>query len=200
MIHRLPPPLSKSALRQQLLALRRSVPPEAIAGASEAVADAIGAFPPFQHAQHIASYAAVRGELPTAGLHAIARRNNKSVYLPKTDSGRSLTFHRWSGEPLTRGPLGIPTPEPSAPPIAGEDLHLVLVPGLAFDRAGRRLGHGAGYYDRFLASTAAFRLGVCWSWQVVAEVPTEAHDAPVHAVLTEVGLWFADQSTGRYSR
>lgn len=73
--------------------------------------------------------------------------------------------------------------------IPGEDIDLVLVPGLAFDGQGGRLGRGGGYYDRFLSGLRrARRIGVCWSGQVIERVPTGPGDERVHMLLTEHGL------------
>ena len=66
--------------------------------------------------------------------------------------------------------------------------NLVIVPGVAFDRQGSRLGHGKGYYDRFLELTSAFRLGLTFNCQLLETVPTELHDVPMNAILSESGI------------
>lgn len=93
-------------------------------------------------------------------------------------------------------PLDVRTPRPGLEEIASEDLGLVLVPGLAFDRSGGRLGRGAGFYDRFLASLRAGRaagmraalMGVCFEEQWTQRVPTEPHDVRVDWVATPRGI------------
>lgn len=82
--------------------------------------------------------------------------------------------------------------------IAPDDLGLVLVPGVAFDPDGGRLGRGGGFYDRFLAGApkSVRRVGVCFEAQVVDHVPREAHDALVEGVVTESGWIFPDQPSG----
>ena len=81
-------------------------------------------------------------------------------------------------------------PHRTQPDITCADIGLILVPGLAFTRAGQRLGRGGGYYDRFLASLPAttVKLGVCFDLQLVAELPVEPHDQRVDAIVTESGL------------
>ncbi len=69
-----------------------------------------------------------------------------------------------------------------------EELDLILVPGVAFTAGGRRLGRGAGYYDRFLATQTAHRIGACFESQLVPDLPVEPHDMPMHRVLTESGF------------
>jgi len=91
-------------------------------------------------------------------------------------------------EPESRG-RGVREPAGSAGPADPGNLTLVLVPGVAFDGAGRRLGRGGGFYDRFLPRAAsALHIGVCWSAQVVERVPALPHDRRVHMLLTEKGL------------
>ncbi|MEC8238342.1 MAG: 5-formyltetrahydrofolate cyclo-ligase, partial [SAR324 cluster bacterium] len=68
------------------------------------------------------------------------------------------------------------------------DLDLVLVPGIAFDLSGGRLGYGRGYYDRFLKKTEGFRVGVCYESQIVDQVPMEAHDIHMQALISQKGF------------
>ena len=72
--------------------------------------------------------------------------------------------------------------------INPEIFDLVIVPGVAFDRQGGRLGHGKGYYDRFLELTSAFRLALAFDCQLLETVPTELHDVPMNAILSESGI------------
>ncbi|MEM0984103.1 MAG: 5-formyltetrahydrofolate cyclo-ligase [Planctomycetota bacterium] len=85
---------------------------------------------------------------------------------------------------------GVPHPTAGCPVVELDRVGLVLVPGLAFDRAGRRLGRGAGFYDRFLEGLGpeVVACGVSFEVQMVEEVPTEDHDARVRMILTESGL------------
>ncbi len=121
--------------------------------------------------------------------------------LPRVD-GERLVFHRVTarGEmALSSGPFG--TREPAddvATRMNDADAATVLVPGLAFDHTGGRLGRGAGFYDRFLANPAlrARKVGVGFACQVVERVPMEAHDAPLDAIVTEDG-WLELRNNGR---
>lgn len=107
----------------------------------------------------------------------------KRVAMPRV-AGDELSVH-WVAcrEELVPAKFGILEPRADAP-SAGRAFDLILVPGMAFDRAGGRLGRGKGYYDRFLASASGFVAGVCFDDQLVSEVPREPHDARMDAVVT----------------
>ncbi len=114
--------------------------------------------------------------------------------LPKVmGRGKPLSLRAWSfGEPLVSGVWGIREPGPEAPEVAPD---ILLVPFAAFDRAGYRIGYGAGYYDMTLAALRAKKkivaLGLGFAAQEVEKVPVEAHDQKLDFILTEAGLVFA---------
>lgn len=128
----------------------------------------------------------IGAEIDIRPLMAMLEARGHAICLPETPKrGLPLIFRRWRhGERLVPGRFGTSHPE-------GEEMapDFVLVPLLAFDRHGRRLGYGAGYYDRTLASLPdAFRLGCAYASQEVDEVPVGPHDVRLHAVATECGV------------
>jgi 5-formyltetrahydrofolate cyclo-ligase len=131
------------------------------------------------------------GEIdPRPLLLALAGRGH-AIVLPRTPNrGLPLSFHRWRpGEALVPGRMGIPEPAAEAPALAPDFL---LVPLVAFDAGLRRLGRGAGFYDRTLAALRAvkpvFAMGVAFAARQVEHVPAEPHDARLDAVATEAGI------------
>jgi 5-formyltetrahydrofolate cyclo-ligase len=136
------------------------------------------------------------GEVDLAGFIGLMLKSSV-VYLPKVGGSGSMEFvsirDDW-GAHLVSGPRGIMQPadgygEPFAS-LPASDL-FVIIPGLAFDQDGRRLGRGGGYYDRFLASEGlekAVKVGVCWSMQLVQAVPTDAHDVRMDWICYERGV------------
>ena len=96
---------------------------------------------------------------------------------------------RWHLEDAEPDAWGMPVPRLHTP-VSAASLHAVIVPGLAFDRAGNRLGRGKGVYDRFLSTLppTTLRIGLVPSALVVDRLPTEPHDVPMHAVVTELGV------------
>ncbi len=119
------------------------------------------------------------------------------VALPRIE-GSELRFHRVENlSRLVKGPMGAREPGISEViPLA--EAGAVLVPGLAFDRAGARLGRGGGFYDRLLAGAALSgrRIAICFECQVVERVPVEPHDAEIDAIVTEAG-WIDVSNSGR---
>jgi 5-formyltetrahydrofolate cyclo-ligase len=151
----------------------------------------LAAFPPAP-GRKIALYAAMRGEVGTDLIRERCLAAAAFLYYPRMCEDGNLTFFRHEeNDGWERGRFDIPEPR-SAPGREGirKGFDLVLVPGLAFDAAGRRLGQGHGYYDRFLTGLGgtAMTVGLAFSWQLVPEVPVDAWDISVDAVVTENGV------------
>lgn len=148
-------------------------------------------FPP-RRGMSIALYAAVPGEVPTVRIReAYLAAGAKICYPRVTGKGTIAFFPHREGDGWEQGPYGIPEPPRRRGARArGTAFDLVVVPGIAFDRKGRRLGHGYGYYDRFLATLPeeAVRVGIAFLHQVVPEVPVDAWDVPVHVLVTDEGV------------
>ncbi|MGF1429990.1 5-formyltetrahydrofolate cyclo-ligase [Kitasatospora sp. LaBMicrA B282] len=183
----------KAALRSQLLAARRALSPERRAAAALALADRV---PPLVPAgATVAAYVSVGAEPGTGPLLDLLHRRGVPVLLPVLLPDNDLDWAPYQGRerlaPAARGLL-----EPTAPrlgPAAVTGVGLVLLPGLAVDRRGLRLGRGGGSYDRVLARLAAagaepLLATLLYEDELLARVPAEPHDRPVHAVVTPAGV------------
>ena len=130
---------------------------------------------------------------PVPLLRALSKAGAR-LALPKVmGRGQPLSLRAWSfGDPLVSGVWGIREPGPEAPEVAPD---ILLVPFAAFDRAGYRIGYGAGYYDMTLAALRAKKkvvaIGLGFAAQEVEKVPVEAHDQRLDFIITEAGLVFA---------
>lgn len=178
--------LNKTALRVRLRGLRRRLSAEIPDGSDRALSRLpLERLPPFQV---FSLYHPMGSEMDPRPLLAALRHGGARAALPAA-GGRdeALTFRLWEpGVRLEPDALGVPAPPPFAPAVEPD---LVVAPLLAFDRAGRRLGQGAGHYDRTLANLrarkAVFVLGLAFAGQEIAELPDEAHDERLDAILTE---------------
>lgn len=148
----------------------------------------LSAFPPARGSR-IALYKAVEGEVDTDLVRDRLLAAGAFPYYPRVMDERRLSFYPYRpGGGWVRGKYGILEPRAERG-TEGRDsgFHLVVVPGMAFDRNGRRLGRGSGYYDRFLAGLegTAVVVGFAFSRQMVTEVPVNERDVPMDVVITE---------------
>ena len=144
----------------------------------------------FKESQQLLLYLSIRSEVETQPLMELAWAAGKQLYAPQVDErNKHMVFYRVeAGEIMKPGAYGIPAP----PPVSSRKADMgrpgmVLVPCLAFDRQGGRLGYGAGFYDRFLSSGARGwkKVALAYGSQEVEAVPTESHDTPMQAIVTE---------------
>jgi 5-formyltetrahydrofolate cyclo-ligase len=161
---------------------------------ARAVAGRVLALPELGRGGCLSGYVAVRGELDPADTLEGARAAGFVVALPRIDTRwpPTLRFHRVAGATdLCDGPHGLTEPLSSCPEIPVSDIDVMLVPGLAFDAAGRRLGFGGGYYDgagrelRARRAGAALMVGLAYDFQVVDACPADDNDVAVDLVVTE---------------
>jgi 5-formyltetrahydrofolate cyclo-ligase len=188
--------MDKTELRRAMLAHRSSLTAEERARLALAAQAALIGSEPFQRAGLILLYQAFRGEVSTEQIAAAAVAAGKGLALPRVQrEPRKLFLHAYAGDPTTlaAGAYGIAEPRPEWPEVEYRAVDLVVVPGVAFDRQGGRLGYGGGYYDRLLpgiraANPGAVLLGLAFDLQVIDRLPSDAHDIPVDAIATERGF------------
>jgi len=126
--------------------------------------------------------------LDTTRIDGFARRRGLVVAYPRVNGrARLLAFHAVPPEALAPARFELREPSADAPRVAVEDIAAFVVPGLAFDRAGWRLGWGRGHYDATLAAAPrALRIGLAYERQVMEQVEREGHDVALHIIITEV--------------
>jgi len=154
---------------------------------AQAAARRLLAVEPYRRARAVLVYLALSDEVSTERIIADAYERGSVVAAPVVDrvSGR-MTARAFAGpDELVTGPFGIAEPQAGARLDPGE-IDFVVVPGRAFDRAGGRVGRGAGFYDRFLAEAAgAYRCALAYECQVFEHLATDGRDMPVDALVTE---------------
>lgn len=152
----------------------------------EAIAHALVSDARFVRAARVALYRAFDGEVDLRPVEAAAAAARKTLLFPRiTAADGPLCFVEAHGWRETSG--GLPVPEGPAVELAPTDL--IVVPGVAFDNDGNRLGFGGGYYDRTLARSRAPSIGVCFECQRTPRLPHASWDVPVPALVTERGVF-----------
>lgn len=173
---------SKDALRSRIRLLKKAESAAGLALQSEAGIALLQEHPRWQAARTVCLYWALPDEVQTRAL-CFAAMKEKTVLLPVVQ-GEDLVLRRFEGEEQLRNDNPLHIFEPCG--ADWDDLQavdLVVVPGVAFDRTGRRLGRGRGFYDRFLPKLRAFRMGLCFSFQHVDTVPAGPEDIPMDEVI-----------------
>lgn len=187
---------AKQALRDEMRRRRAALAPgECVAAGAQAGAllarflDSEDGLPtgtplPPPRLGHASLFASLPGEVDTASVERVLADRGAALVWPRVD-GATLALHRAARSELApAGRFQIAEPSPAAPAVEPDALDLVIVPGLAFDRGGARLGFGRGFYDRLLAAAPhALRIAICLPSQLVADVPVEAHDQRVDLLL-----------------
>lgn len=178
---------AKEALRGRMRGVRRVLPPEACARRSAALCERALALPELQRARVIVGYVAMRKEADPSAILIAARAAHQLTGLVRVLPDQQLALCKVD-EGVALGPneYGILEPPEDAPLLAPEDVDVILVPALAVDAAGHRIGSGLGYYDRLLPRMArAFKLALVYDFQLLAETPALPHDAAVDCVVTD---------------
>jgi 5-formyltetrahydrofolate cyclo-ligase len=179
----------KAALRRSMLALRREqIEKDPL---SEQLALQLAALREYQAASMVMFYVAARSEVRTRSTIQMAIASGKTVVTPQCVGDELVPWRIDSLDELVVGAFGIPEIAPhlrseSARKIEPATIDLLIVPGVAFDRRGQRLGSGRGFYDRFIPRLRcdATLVGLALDCQIVDAVPSAAHDVPMHIVIT----------------
>lgn len=182
--------MNKAELRERIIAKRLSMDAEEVEAKSRIIVGRVKGLAAFQEAGLIFSYVAFRQEVETRGLITAALAAGKRVAVPLVDKAnrRLLAMEITDLGELAPGLWGILEPKPETRrPVEPADIDLVIVPGVAFDRSGNRLGYGGGYYDRFLPTLrpGAQTVALAYSFQVVEALTPGPSDVPVRCVVTE---------------
>ena len=176
--------MDKTALRNQIKQKKRAMTQEQIIAASERLAQLLYASEAYKKAKSIYGYLPYNQEVRTVEMLEQAIRDGKRVAVPKCygEEMRFLYISDFENE-VAPGYAGIPEPIADEP-VADDETALVLMPGMAFDPDGHRIGYGGGFYDKFLAKEPDHpTLALCYDFQVLPHLETEEFDIPVDTVI-----------------
>ena len=178
--------MPKTSLRKTMLARRRSLEPEACYSASLRIQHNLLAAPEFRESLSVGLYSSILNEVFTEEIFHAARDAGKKVLYPRVEEDSMVFVDVSELTRLQPGSFGILEPAGGEELTAGE-IDLIVVPGIAFDWSGHRLGFGRGYYDRFLRrlDPKAVSVGLGFNWQMVEALPSEPHDVRLRMLITE---------------
>lgn len=191
----------RSALRHEMRLRRRALASVRRRLATRAILRRLCALPAYRRATHIALYWPADGEPDLRGLAEHARLRGKQLYLPVVAHGGDMRFARWDNStPMRPNRYGIPEPAGGRRRVTASQLDLVIVPLVAFDACGHRLGMGGGYYDRALAARRRRPVlaGAAFEFQRTSKVPVQPWDVPLDLIVTDRGR--QAQRIGRVAR
>lgn len=175
--------MDKAELRKQIRMKKRAMTPQQIEEASCRLGELFAACDAYKNAKTIYGYLPYNQEVRTVPMLERALRDGKRVAVPKVYGDEMRFIYMTDLDLVEEGYAGIPEPVADEP-VADDATALVLMPGLAFDLEGHRIGYGGGFYDRFLAQEPNHpTVALCYEFQMLPKLETEKFDIPVDCVL-----------------
>ncbi len=180
----------KERIRKRVLAKRMGLDRDQVKVSGQTILENVLALAAYRRAKLVHTYVSgQKNEVDTRALIDTCLAHGKRVAVPVVMPGTKTLAHALIDglDQLVVGPWGLAQPDPAVATWlpAQAPIDLVVVPGLAFDRRGQRIGWGGGYYDRFLAQVQAVKIGLCYDELVLDCIPGEPHDVPVDRVVAE---------------
>ena len=176
----------KAALRRAYTQYRRSLSGDEKAAMDTAVANQVLQTDAYLSAETVFCYASLPSEIDTYAILSDAWQRKKRVALPRCKKDGVMEFYSVSSiNDLSCGMLGIPEPDPTCSLCIPSSKDVCIVPCLAVDTNGFRLGYGGGYYDRYLSLNPVKTIGLCYSACRTERLPTDSFDIPIQLVITE---------------
>ena len=175
----------KKSVRQEILT--RRISHAKAEDDSKKIAERFLSLPQLKKAKNILLYYPHKNEVDTRFIiKELIKSKNFNLFLPKVVGNDLIPVKITDLSVLKKGYAGIMEPEGER--SSPENIDIVVVPAVAFDLEGHRLGYGKGYYDRFLKKTKALKVGVAYDFQIVDKLPREQHDVPVDLIITPTRL------------
>ncbi|RLD99860.1 MAG: 5-formyltetrahydrofolate cyclo-ligase [Aquificota bacterium] len=177
--------MDKGTIRREMLKRRKELSPQERENLSLAIREKVKVRPEFREASQVAFYHPFSGEVDILPLAWEALKVGKKVLFPRVEGEELVFCPVKNSRELRAGYMGIS--EPSTPPLPQEEIELFLVPGVAFDSEGYRLGMGGGFYDRVLSKKGRWQmaLGVAYDFQLLKALPRDWWDKQVDLIVTE---------------
>lgn len=178
---------NKSESRKQILALRKAVPDELLKENSAKITEKVIAHPEYQQAKLVFAYVDAKGEVKTDGIIQHAWANRKKIAVPKVHGDIMEFYQITSYDDLEEGYFGIMEPKGSCKEVTEiPENSVVIMPGVAFDKKGNRIGYGKGYYDKYFGKyPGLYKIAIAFSLQIVEAIEADEFDVKADCVITE---------------
>ncbi len=180
----------KALLRKNIREKTSEAEPQVLKDESRIICKLLAESKFWKDSQHILMFVPMKDEPDISPLHCLALQEKKHLYLPQYNPLKEIYDIAEIHDPkrdLQIGKYGIL--EPVTQYTTKENIDMTLVPGLAFDRSGCRLGRGKGFYDRLLVDLPGMKCGICWSWSLLTSLPVEPHDCRVNFLVTSPKIY-----------
>ena len=183
--------MDKKELRRYIREQKRHFTPQQLGEMSLCIMSSLLSHSQIQKADYVLMYHSLPDEVDTHSALDQLLAMGKKVFLPKVVSDTEMTIHEYTGADSLQPsePYGILEPTTPELSIINCQLSIAIVPGMAFDKQGHRLGRGKGYYDRFLSRIPnIYKIGVCFPFQMLESIPSESTDVVMDEVITLLNL------------
>ncbi len=177
----------KNSIRLAMIERRSLLSDVVVKSVALGIVDQVCALAEVSHASRIGIYAGYQKEVSTQEVFKKLRLGSREIFFPRVivAEGKLEFVPIESEQQLVRGYLGILEPEPGLLAVKVNELDAVMVPGVAFDETGGRIGWGKGYYDKTLAGFSKTKIGLAYDFQVVESIPAAKYDQRVDIIVTE---------------
>lgn len=182
--------MDKKAFRVEIREKTAALSEDYISESNRGIFRNFTGLPEYKSAGRLFIYFSVEREADTRAIIRRALSDGKKIAIPVSLPGGEMYFAdvRDPASGLIQGRYGIPAPGPDEPPVRPSAGDILVVPALSFDRDGYRIGHGGGYYDRFMARNDLFSAGFCREKLLAPKVPRGEYDLPVKCLVTEAAV------------
>ncbi len=180
--------MSKDEIRTALKSKRRALTAEEQAEKSSRITDFFLSLSLYNKADTVMIYMSSFNEPSTAAIIDALKRDSKRVVVPISNTADFTITPAYLSDAIKTGAYGIPEPEECIKADVA-DIDIALIPGIAFDKSGSRIGFGKGYYDRFLLEFKGIKAGICYDFQVLDEIPSSEHDIKMDMIITEKRIY-----------
>ena len=182
----------KNKLREKFNSLREGISPDYAMSAASEIASRVLSHPAVRGADSVMVYVSKGSEVGTSPIIRGLLESGRQVFVPVMRGERIAAAKLDSESSLAPGAYGIgEVPEHIREYALPAEIDTVIVPGVCFSSEGKRLGRGGGHFDRFLAKTPAYKIGICYSIQIESRVPQRRHDIRMDEVITEESVLYS---------